>query len=75
MKNPISSLWKNLTQRLAAKGGQRRGSLPFYLTEYVWQANRGQRKPEEQIDHLLKLLFELQSQRPKLHAPSAIYLP
>ena len=75
MKNPVSFLWKNLKELLAANGGPRGGSLPFYLAEYVWQANRRQRKPEEQIDHLLKLLFALQSQRPKLHAPSAIRLP
>ena len=75
MKNPLSVLWKNLKENLASKGGRRPGPLPFYLTEYVWQAGRRQRKPEEQLDHLLRLLFDLQSQRPKLHAPTAIRLP
>ena len=40
--------------------------MPFYLSEYVWQTNHRQLKPEQQIDNLLKLLFDLQSQRPKL---------
>ena len=66
MKNPIFYFWEYLKQNLAGKGGRRRGRLPFYLSEYVWQTNLGRLKPKQQIDHLLKLLFDLQRQRPKL---------
>jgi len=75
MKNPLFNLWKNLKQNLAGKGARRKGHVPFYLSEYVWQTSRRHLKPEQQIDNLLKLLFDLQSQRPKLHAHSAIHLP
>jgi hypothetical protein len=66
MGNPVFYFWKYLKQNLAGKGRTRGGRLPFYLSEYVWQTNRRLLKPEQQIDHLLKLLFDLQSQRPKL---------
>jgi len=66
MENPVFYLWEYLKQNWAGKRGRRRARLPFYLSEYVWQANHGQLKPEQQIDDLLKLLFDLQSQRPKL---------
>ena len=66
MKNPIFYFWGYLKQNWAGKGGRRRERLPFYLSEYVWQTNQRQLKPEQQIDNLLKLLFDLQSQRPKL---------
>jgi hypothetical protein len=66
MENPLLYFWGYLKQNWAGKGGRRRGRLPFYLSEYVWQTNQGQLKPEQQIDKLLKLLFDLQSQRPKL---------
>jgi hypothetical protein len=66
MENPLLYFWGYLKQNWAGKGGRRRGRLPFYLSEYVWQTNQGQLKPEQQIDNLLKLLFDLQSQRPKL---------
>jgi len=66
MGNPVFYFWEYLKQNLAGKGRRRRGRLPFYLSEYVWQTNHRQLKPEQQIDNLLKLLFDLQSQRPKL---------
>jgi len=75
MRNPVFSLGQYLKQIWAGKGGLRKGRMPFYLSEYVWQASRRQLKPEQQIDNLLKLLFDLQSQRAKLHARSAIRLP
>jgi hypothetical protein len=66
MENPVFYFGEYLKQNLAGKGGRRRGRFPFYLSEYVWQTSRRQLKPEQQIDNLLKLLFDLQSQRPKL---------
>jgi len=75
MKNPVFYLWKKLKLNLAGKGGGRKGRLPFYLSEYVWQTRRRHLKSEQQIDNLLKLLLDLQSQRPRLHAHSAIHLP
>jgi hypothetical protein len=75
MKKPFFDLWKNLKLNPARKGGRRKGGLPFYLSEYVWQTSRRHLRPEQQIDNLLKLLFDLQSQRPKLHAHSATHLP
>jgi len=65
MENPLLHFWGYLKQNWAGKGGRHRGRLPFYLSEYVWQTNHRQLKPEQQVDNLLKLLFVLQSQRPK----------
>jgi hypothetical protein len=65
MGSRIFSFGKDLKQNLAGKGGRRKERLPFYLSEYVWQASRRHLTPEQQIDNLLKLLFDLQSRRPK----------
>jgi len=66
MENRILYFWGYLKQIWAGKARDRGGRLPFYLSEYVWHSNQRKRKPEEQIDSFLKLLFDLQSQRPKL---------
>ena len=64
MGNPVFYFWDYWRQKLAGKKGGREKRLPFYLSEYVWQSSRRQLKPEQQMDKLLKLLFDLQNQEP-----------
>ena len=67
MAIPIFLFWEYLKQNLPGKGIRRRGRLPFYLSKYVWQTHHKHLKPEQQVDNFLKLLFDLQTHRPKLN--------
>jgi hypothetical protein len=64
MANPVFYFWDYWRQKLAGRIGGRERPLPFYLSEYVWQSSRRQLNPEQQMDKLLKLLFDLQNQEP-----------
>ncbi len=67
MRNPVFYFWGYLKQKWTPKGAHRRERLPLYLSEYVWQFNHGQLKPEQQFDRFLKLLYGLESQKPKIN--------
>ena len=56
--NGLEGFWGYLKRRLAAKGGIRRVRLPLYLAEYVWRYNHRNLTPKQQVDKLVKLLYE-----------------
>jgi hypothetical protein len=66
MRNPVFYFWDSWGQKLTGRRGGREKRLPFYLSEYVWQFSHRQLNPEQQMDKLLKLLFDLQNQEPNL---------
>jgi len=55
--NGLEGFWGYLKRRLAAKGGIRRTRLPLYLAEYVWRYNHRSLTVDQQIDKLMKLLY------------------
>jgi len=55
--NGLEGFWGYLKRRLMAKGGIRRERLPLYLTEYVWRYNHRHLSSKQQVDRILKLLY------------------
>jgi len=56
--NSLEGFWGYLKRKLAAKGGIRRGKLPFYLGEYVWRYNHRKLSLKEQENRLFNLIFD-----------------
>ena len=55
--NGLEGFWGYLKRKLASKGGIRKERLPLYLAEYVWRYNHRHLSIEQQVDKILKLLY------------------
>jgi len=55
--NTLEGFWGYLKRRLSAKGGIRKERLPLYLSEYVWRYNNRKLSNKQELDKLLKLLY------------------
>lgn len=56
--NGLEGFWGYLKRKLSAKGGIRRKKLHLYLGEYVWRYNHRNLTIQEQINHLIYLVFK-----------------
>lgn len=55
--NGLEGFWGYLKRKLAAKGGIRRERLNLYLAEYLWRYNNRDKKTEQKVNAVLRLVY------------------